>query len=152
MADMVYLGGRYHRQGACFIIKFQGIVGGDVVSFGDGGDQNRIRLIHQKRPHQNGTQKGLLADQRVHNMVQLRMTGKNIGLSQRNRLFAGGDMHFYAGVSCREMLLKGFAETGALPFGHQDLPMFIDDLDGEPDAGIKGFTHGIQSLLRHDRI
>ena len=89
-----------------------------MVSFRDGGDQDRIRIVHQKRPDQNRTKKSLFADQGKNNVVQLCMAGENIGFTQGNCFFAGRNMHFYTGIIGREMLLKDSAETGMLALFH----------------------------------
>lgn len=43
------------------------------------------------------------------------MAGKDVGASQDNRFFAGGNMEFFAGFIGRKMLLKQGAEPGDSP-------------------------------------
>lgn len=75
------------------------------------------------------------------------MAGKDVGASQDNRFFAGGNMEFFAGFIGRKMLLKQGAEPGGFPLGCQDLAVLIDDLYGKPDTFLEGEEHGPEVFL-----
>ena len=116
MADVINDRGLQHAYPTRFIIKLQRFFRSHGIPFGNGGNQNRICFVHQKGPYKNGAKEGVLADQGIYDMIQLRMAGENIRLSQVDCLFAGGDMHFLTGILGGEMLLKQGAEPGRFPF------------------------------------
>ena len=80
------------------------------------------------------------------------MAGKDIRLSEGNSLFPGGNMKLFTAVIGRKMLFKQGAESGALPFGDQNLAIFVDNLYGKPDAAVKGVKHGAKGFFRNNAI
>ena len=69
------------------------------------------------------------------------MAGENIGLSQGNRPFARTHMHFLAGVFGRKMFLEKGAELACVSKAFQKIAVFINDLNRELDAAVKGFHY-----------
>ena len=88
MADMVYNRSLYHRNAFCLIIQFQSFFRRHGISFCDSGYQNGICLVHQEGSHKDRAQESVFIDQRIYDMVQLCVAGKNIGFSKINGLFA----------------------------------------------------------------
>ena len=85
-------------------------------------------------------------------MIQLRMTGKDIRLSEGNSLFPSGNMKLFTAVIGRKMLFKQVAEPCAFPLGDQNLAVFVDNLYRKPDTAVKGVKHGAKSFFRNNGI
>lgn len=75
------------------------------------------------------------------------MAGKNIGFSQGNRPFARAHMHFLAGVFRRKMFLEKGAELARVSKAFQKIAVFINDLNRELDAAVKGFYYIMKGIF-----
>ena len=133
-------------QAGKLVVKLQGEHGGEIVLLCQIGNQRTVRFVHEKGTHDDAAQQFILMQQGKGDMVQIRVTGENIGLSQFLCLLAYLKTHRKAPFSRKKIALQQAAVTGALSKGHERFAPLINQVDRQLGKGVEILQYRFQPL------
>lgn len=81
----------------------------------------------------------MVVGKRKNDVIQIGMTGKNIRFSKAHSKLACIGMELGAGLFIWKKAFENFTIIMRAAEGIKDFPVFVQNLDGQVDAMIKGF-------------
>lgn len=85
-------------------------------------------------------------------MVQVGVTGEDIGFSEAHGKLAGVCVKLHAGFIFGKKLLENTAVSVCLTETAQDFSLFIQDLNGKIDTLVKSFEHFVKMMTIYNII
>ena len=117
------------------------------MALGKLGDQGAVGRVHQKGSYDNTAQKLLLVDQGKGNVIEVCVTGENIGLADLLGILTRFQMNGEAVFFWKDAFFQQFAVAGAVAIGQYLLTLIVDQRNLQPGKFVEIIQYFLDTFL-----